>query len=211
MQKEFDVSTILIVNSIEDTVNELKSTLPLHSVRVIQNEESAKNEFLMAQSNLAIKEAYIASNQIKYIILCGSTFRKEAQNALLKVLEEPPKNTVFILVSNSKSTFLPTIFSRLRVKYQKKIANIEEFSLDIKRLDLKMSYNYLKEKQKISGQEAKNEIQSILHAIHKNNIKLTRKELELFSSSIKLLDLNSRPINVLTNLFITLLHIRKRC
>lgn len=36
----------------------------------------------------------------------------EAQNALLKILEEPPANTFIILVSSSKELMLPTILSR---------------------------------------------------------------------------------------------------
>ncbi len=37
-----------------------------------------------------------------------------ASNALLKTLEEPPPNTVFLLVSNSLDRLLPTILSRCR-------------------------------------------------------------------------------------------------
>lgn len=39
---------------------------------------------------------------------------KEASNALLKMLEEPPPNTVFLLVSHSPGRLLPTIRSRCR-------------------------------------------------------------------------------------------------
>ena len=35
-----------------------------------------------------------------------------ASNSLLKILEEPPKKTLFILVSNNKQSILPTILSR---------------------------------------------------------------------------------------------------
>ena len=35
-----------------------------------------------------------------------------ASNSLLKILEEPPKNTLFILVSNNHQSILPTILSR---------------------------------------------------------------------------------------------------
>ena len=35
-----------------------------------------------------------------------------ASNSLLKILEEPPKNTLFILVSNNHQAILPTILSR---------------------------------------------------------------------------------------------------
>ncbi|WP_153232763.1 DNA polymerase III subunit delta' [Glaciimonas soli] len=37
-----------------------------------------------------------------------------AANALLKTLEEPPENTVFLLISNSLDQLLPTILSRCR-------------------------------------------------------------------------------------------------
>jgi len=37
-----------------------------------------------------------------------------AANALLKTLEEPPKNTVFLLVSHNPQSLLPTIKSRCR-------------------------------------------------------------------------------------------------
>jgi DNA polymerase-3 subunit delta' len=39
---------------------------------------------------------------------------KEASNALLKMLEEPPANTVFFLVSHAPGRLLPTIRSRCR-------------------------------------------------------------------------------------------------
>ena len=37
---------------------------------------------------------------------------QEAANKLLKILEEPFADTIFILVSNAPSLILPTIFSR---------------------------------------------------------------------------------------------------
>src|SRR5689334_25365951 len=39
---------------------------------------------------------------------------KEASNALLKILEEPPANTLFFLVSHAPGRLLPTIRSRCR-------------------------------------------------------------------------------------------------
>ena len=195
-------SSILIVNDIESTVNELVSKYPLHSTRIIKNEE--KEEFLTAQAVQAIKEAYIASNETKYIFLCGSTFRKEAQNSLLKVLEEPPRNVVFIIITNSKTSLLPTIYSRLPYKYLKTSVLKEESALNLNKLDLKDIYNFLKENQKISKNEAKQIVESILLKVNSQKIKLSAKELDFFSKSIKLLELNSRPINILTTLLLSL-------
>ena len=197
-----DHSCILIVNDIELTLSELISKYPLHSTRIIKNEE--KDEFQITQANLAIKEAYIASNDIKYIFLCGATFRKEAQNSLLKVLEEPPRNVVFIIITNSKTSMLPTIYSRLPYKYLKKSLLKNESLLNINKLDLKDIYNFLKENQKISKNEAKDIVESILLKVNNQKIKLSHRELDFFSKSIKLLELNSRPINVLTTLLLFL-------
>lgn len=197
-----DSSTILIVNSIEDTLSYLLSTLPTHSSRVIKNEQ--KDEFLLAQANAAVKEAYIATNSKKYLILCGTTFRSEAQNSLLKVLEEPPKNIVFIIVTTTKSTILPTIFSRMPHKYLKKSQNLNSSKLDLLRLDLKDIYNFLKENQKITKNEAISIVESMLFKVKEQNINLTQKELDMFSNAIKLINLNSRPINVLTTLLLTI-------
>ena len=46
------------------------------------------------------------------IIRNAHTLTIEAQNALLKTLEEPPRNTILILTTVSKELFLPTILSR---------------------------------------------------------------------------------------------------
>ena len=197
-----DHSCILIVNDIELTLSELISKYPLHSTRIIKNEE--KDEFQITQANLAIKEAYIASNDIKYIFLCGATFRKEAQNSLLKVLEEPPRNVVFIIITNSKTSMLPTIYSRLPYKYLKKSLLKNESLLNINKLDLKDIYNFLKENQKISKNEAKDIVESILLKVNNQKIKLSHRELDFFSKYMKLLELNSRPINVLTTLLLFL-------
>lgn len=195
-------SCILIVNDIEVTLNELIPLYPIHSTRIIKNEE--KEEFQLAQATAAIKEAYIASNEIKYIFLCGSTFRKEAQNSLLKVLEEPPRNVIFIIITNSKTSMLPTIYSRLPYKYIKKSIEKTESELNIEKLDLKDIYLFLKENQKISKNEAKDIVESILLKVNNQKIDLSQKQLDFFSKSVKLLELNSRPINVLTTLLLNL-------
>ena len=202
--KKIDKSTILIVNDIDKTLNDLSVFYSPHSIRIIKNEE--KDEFQILQATNAIKEAYIASNENKYIFLCGSTFRKEAQNSLLKVLEETPKNVVFIILTSSKSSILPTIYSRMPYKYMKNSLLKEEISLDILKLDLKDIYMFLKDNQRISKNEAKNIVETILLKTTNQNIKLSTSKLDLFSKSTKLLDLNSRPINVLTSLLLSLVN-----
>ena len=43
------------------------------------------------------------------------TMRREAGNSLLKILEEPPPDNLFLLISNTMSSMLPTIVSRCQL------------------------------------------------------------------------------------------------
>lgn len=48
-------------------------------------------------------------------VLCGAeNMTDQAQNALLKILEEPPEHTVFILTAENRTMLLPTILSRVQ-------------------------------------------------------------------------------------------------
>ena len=196
-------SSIFIVNSIEDSLSKILAVYPIHQTRVIKNEE--KDEFQIEQANKTLKEAYIASNETKYLFLCGATFRVEAQNALLKILEEPPKNIVFILLVSSKNSLLPTIYSRLPYKNLKKVVEKDDIELNIKKLDLKDIYTFIKNNQKITKDEAINIVETILIKANRENIKLNQKELDIFFKSIKLLELNSKPTTVLTYLLLSIL------
>lgn len=63
-------------------------------------------------------KAYIVPNEAdrKVFILENShTMGNEGQNAILKILEEPPSYVNFILLCSTKSGFLPTVLSRSTV------------------------------------------------------------------------------------------------
>ena len=198
-------STILIVSNIENTLEQILPTLPKHNTRVIQNQEDGKSEFLIAHAQKAVKEAYLATSEPKYIILCGSTLRIEAQNSLLKVLEEPPRNIIFLIITTSKNSILPTILSRVQTSYLKTKKDVELSNLNLAKLELKEVYTFLKQNQRVSKADAKEIIESIIYTINKKDIKYTQKELHSFSTAMKLLELNSRPINVLTTLLLNLM------
>ena len=50
-----------------------------------------------------------------YIIREADTMNLQAQNAMLKVLEEPPPHAVFVLLAENPERFLPTVRSRCEV------------------------------------------------------------------------------------------------
>lgn len=59
-----------------------------------------------------IAEKPITSNRKVYLIIDSDNMTKEAQNCLLKTLEEPPKYTTIILTTSNESKLLNTIKSR---------------------------------------------------------------------------------------------------
>jgi len=71
------------------------------------------------------------------LILTADLMNVQAQNALLKMLEEPPEKTFFILIAFKTSFLLPTIISRCRIIRFKPLTDklivqylIKEFKID---------------------------------------------------------------------------------
>lgn len=65
-----------------------------------------------------IGSAYVLPNEASYrvLILCDAhNMTPQAQNALLKILEEPPRHLLFILTCENRAQMLPTIRSRTAV------------------------------------------------------------------------------------------------
>lgn len=72
-----------------------------------------------------IQEKPIISNKKVYIIDDADLMTKEAQNCLLKTLEEPPEFAVIILIGSNENNFLPTIKSRCMILHFKELSEIE--------------------------------------------------------------------------------------
>lgn len=62
-----------------------------------------------------IQEKPIIANKKVYIIDDADTMTQEAQNCLLKTLEEPPEFATIILIGSQENLFLPTIRSRCMI------------------------------------------------------------------------------------------------
>lgn len=201
---DIETSTIFIVNDVIFFSDDLVKKLPLHSSRIILNDQSNGENFKKEDAVKVIKEAYISTSTTKYIILASNKFEISAQNAMLKILEEPPKNIIFIIVSNSKVSLLPTIFSRMSYKYLKTNDKTYDYDIDILNLDLNYIYKIIKEKNRIDKIELKNLIELILYKFKSSNIRLDEKQLNSISMAIKLNNFNAKPINILTTLLLNL-------
>lgn len=80
--------------------------------------EDNKKSISVAQIRELRAETFIkphTANGRVFIIDKAHTLNPQSQNALLKILEEPPANTYFILIAESKAALLETVLSRSTV------------------------------------------------------------------------------------------------
>lgn len=81
--------------------------------------EKSKSKSFTVDTIRAIRDdAFVVPNESDkkiYILKNGHNMNEQAQNAILKILEEPPSYVYFIIVTESKSTMLETVLSRVQV------------------------------------------------------------------------------------------------
>lgn len=77
--------------------------------------EDGKKNISVSQIRQLREETYVKphmSGRKVFVIDKADTMNEQSQNALLKILEEPPGAVMFILIAESKSALLETIISR---------------------------------------------------------------------------------------------------
>jgi len=192
---------IIISDEIEYEAQRLEDELkPSRVVKFVVIDESFKIEHAKA----VLAESYISESQTKYIIIGAVDFTDVAQNSLLKLLEVPPRNIEFILISPTKSNLLPTVRSRLPILKVQNRHTVQNIELNLARLDYKEVFAFLKENSRIKKEEAKNLVQALFHrATVVDMLILTPSQLDNFDKAYRLLTLNSRPQSVLAMLLMS--------
>lgn len=93
-----------------------------------------KHEILIAQVHELLRELSMTSDKPRAIVVDDAhRMSEEAQNALLKTLEEPPKDTTLILVTHVPDKLLGTIRSRCQTLFFHPLADEEIAALAKKR------------------------------------------------------------------------------
>lgn len=111
---------ILCTNNIQEKCDECKSCIEFDSdnhpdfLYIEPDGNSIKIEQIRYLQK-KIQEKPIISNKKVYIINDANKMTIEAQNCLLKTLEEPPEYSTIILIGNNESAFLNTIKSRCMI------------------------------------------------------------------------------------------------
>lgn len=98
------------------------------------HKDADKKEFTVNLIREIKESLYIAPNELEkrvYIIEDAETMNQNAQNAFLKMLEEPPEYVVFLLLCSNTENLLDTIKSRAPILYTEHISpeNIKEYLL----------------------------------------------------------------------------------
>lgn len=88
----------------------------------------------------------------KIAVVSGQSFTTEAQNALLKIFEEPPLGTHFFILAQNRGAMLPTLLSRMNVlvfsEEKSQTAKTKEFLASGVSGRLKMVASIIKNKDK---------------------------------------------------------------
>ncbi|RLA66653.1 MAG: DNA polymerase III subunit delta' [Epsilonproteobacteria bacterium] len=201
------ISQVLITTKIEETVALLEAHRENERIVNIIKEDA----FLVEDAKLAIEKAYMASEEVTVIVLAAKTFSPVVQNKLLKVIEEPPKNKEFIIITQSKAAILDTIRSRLPIKVLCEVKEKLLLELDLTQLSLEKVYEFIQLHKRTDTKAMKILIENISkEAIKSQKYNLDEKTLALFSKSFLALDMGSPPSFVLNALLLKLLARKKR-
>ena len=199
------LNKIVITSDFENLKAKLEAEFGVNNLRFF-----ISDDFLLENAKEVIAEAYIAEKDEKILVIEAKSFRTEAQNALLKIIEEPPRNIKFIIVTQSKNLRLPTIRSRMLIENKLTKKPKMSVELNLKSLSLKELTSFID--QKIAEEQAqkfgKNELKELVGAIVTKAVdsgyKFSGDEMEYFFSLIKLADLNAKSHAVLTPLLLTI-------
>ncbi len=92
----------------------LKAETGHPDITVLQGDGSAKSLSVATIRELREQAAVVPNEAVHKVAILADAdcMNVQAQNALLKILEEPPSYMVFILTAQSRTQFLPTVQSR---------------------------------------------------------------------------------------------------
>ena len=211
-------SLIIVGNNAQELKNKAleiakENKISKFDVEIITTEKAVGiGDIRNLQKNLFLKPLEGHKKAVILESFYGATI--EAQNAFLKVLEEPPLSTVILILSTSLDFFLPTVLSRCKIINLEKTKKLtkEEISQNLELLNsleknhisnaLVIAQNYSKDKE-----TALDFLESLIISVHQNlgnDKKLGRvlKKLQKTHTIIKTTNVNVRF--ALENLFLNL-------
>lgn len=174
-----------------------KKSIGINEVRKIKNDSIIKP----VECNFKI-----------YIFRNAQNLTEQAQNALLKIFEEPPKHVIFLLLCDNYKNFISTVISRARIVKLNKI-NDENSNEDVDNfidflikndkiyaLSILSKYESDREKLKLFLNDCK---EKILLKIKNQILNINKINLcDKINKSINLIDININKNLILLSIFL---------
>lgn len=192
-------SQIVLVDDLASYEEELRRSYRQDKLKLF-----FRDDFLIEDAKEVIKEAYIAESEPKLIALGAKVFNTQSQNSLLKIIEEPPRNIIFLIAVNAKSALLTTIRSRLPIENKKLKKQRLATGLVYKNLDLKQIYNFIQQHKSIDKNDLKELIEQITLEALEQGLRFSEEELSVFEKLLRLSLLHSKAPNLLSILMLTI-------
>ncbi|WP_461715124.1 DNA polymerase III subunit delta' [Thiomicrolovo sp. ZZH C-3] len=202
----FERSHIILAEEIEERFEAFKKAV--HPSRVVG---FVRDDFLIEDAKAVIAEAYISEASLKYVVLAAKQFNVYSQNALLKLLEEPPNNIALVIIAPSKSVLLPTVRSRLPILNELSGEAPQGVELTLGSLDLGALYGFVTSVGRLDRHESKALIEKLFYqASVVEKLSLSTEQLDAFERAFRLLEVNARLQNVLLTVLMPFLPEQRR-
>jgi DNA polymerase-3 subunit delta' len=196
---------IVITDRFDEAVETIAAEWPEAEIVRIEAED-----FLLPDAKRAVEKAMITTSRPRVIVLCARRFRIEAQNKLLKILEEPPNGNHFVLITPSKAGLLPTVRSRLPILRQEKTAPEELEVPDMAQFNLAALYELVKAHRFGDAAKTRRLLEAMLRkAVASGRYRIDETLLRSFEEGVRLLEKGSRPDAVLLRAGLKLLKGRR--
>ncbi len=183
-KKEFakEFAKMILCNTKEENCRTCKSCIEFKTLNhpdffeITAENDSIKIDEIRKMQNTILEKPIISNNKV-YVIDDADTLTKEAQNCLLKTLEEPPAFVTIILITDNDSKLLPTIKSRCSKIVFKKIEDTvlekflnEKYGLNIEKNELESYQGSIKNAIKFQeNKEIYNQLDKVFSQIEDYN------------------------------------------
>ena len=169
--------------------------------------ETIKIEQIRELTNKIIEKPILSSKKV-YIINDAEKMTKEAQNCLLKTLEEPPEFAVLILITSNENLLLTTVKSRcMKINFHaisdEEMKKYCEENLGYDAIDLKRIKSFegsIGKAIKFKENESEyTQIEELIDEIQNNNISTILQKAKFIYNKEKVIEFLNYMINYLYN------------
>lgn len=199
------ISTIILGKNKDKIDEQILNLINDSRFALTNNPDLLEIEKLSTKKSIGIEEVReigkflkilpISHNQKIALVREAGILTNEAQNSLLKILEEPPEYARIILISESREKFLPTVISRCQIIEIKEEKNLDKNSTNFLKMSVSEKFDWAETTSKLEKDEIIQILNKILLEIKNNEPKISVKSISLLlevTENISKYNLNTR-------------------